>query len=159
MVNNARKENDMSQTNNQRFYDLDFAQKDDGTIRLTQVDCGEDSIIDAHPEQILFVARRLCGMSSATAEQVQDLERKLSVVTDRLERLVTDDWFRKGIIEGCGDFAEMLARLDGIVDLAIEFDGNRLLPSDPEPEPEPKKESMFKPMKPPANNQQLDLPS
>ena len=145
----------MNEANNQRFHDLTFSLMADNTIKLTQTDCGEDYIITAHPEQIVFIARRLCGMSSTTAEQVQDLERKLSVLTDRLERLVTDDWFRKEIIDGCGDFAEMLARLDGLVDLAIEMDGGRLLPS--EPTPEPKKESKFKPMRPPPNVQQLDM--
>ncbi len=145
----------MSRTNNQHFHDLAFDLMDDGTVKLTQTDCGEDYIITAHPEQIVFIARQLCGMNSATASQVQDLERKLSVLTDRLERLVTDRWFRDGIIDGCADFAEMLASLDGLVDLAVEMDGGRLLPSDPKPEPppEPKKESKFKPSKPPANYQ------
>ena len=133
----------MSQTNNQRFHDLSFSLMDDGTVKLTQNDCGEDYIVTAHPEQINFIARRLCGMKDTTAEQVQELERKLSVLTDRLERLVTDDWFRNGIIDGCGDFAEMLARLDGLVDLAIEMDGGRLLPS--EPKPEPKKDAEIRP--------------
>ena len=141
----------MTQTNNQHFHDLSFDLQDDGTVKLTQTDCGEDYVITAHPEQIVFVARRLCGMSITTAAQVEDLERKLSVLTDRLERLVTDKWFRKGIIEECGDGIEMIAKLDGLLDLAVEMDGGRLLPS--EPPPEPKKESKFKQMKPPANYQ------
>ena len=145
----------MSNANNQRFYDLSFAQQNDGTVRLTQTDCGEDSIIDVHPEQLKFIARRLCGMDSATAEQVEDLERKLSVLTDRLERLVTDKWFRKNIVEECGDGIEMIAKLDGLLDLAVEMDGGRLLPF--EPPPEPKKESKFKQSEPPANYQQPDL--
>lgn len=147
----------MNNSNNQHFHDLTFTLMDDGTVKLTQTDCGDDYIITAHPEQLRFITRRLCGMNEATAATVENLERKLSVLTDRLERLISDDWFRKGIIDGCGDFAEMLARLDGLVDLAIEMDGGRLLPS--EPKPEPTKESKFKPMKPPPKNQQLDLPS
>ena len=127
----------MTQTNNQRFYDLSFNLQDDGTVQLTQTDCGEDYIITAHPEQLAFIARRVCGMSITTAEQVEDLERKLSVITDRLERLVTDKWFRKGIIEECGDGIEMIAKLDGLVDLAVEMDGGRLLPSEPKPESKP----------------------
>ena len=145
----------MNQTNNQRFHDLTFDLLDDGTVKLTQTDCGEDYVITAHPEQIAFIARRVCGMSITTAEQVEDLERKLSVLTDRLERLVTDKWFRKGIVEECGDGIEMIAKLDGLVDLAVEMDGGRLLPS--EPPPEPKKESRFAPSKPPASYQQPDL--
>ncbi len=124
----------MNQTNNQRFHDLAFDLMDDGTVKLTQTDCGEDYIITAHPEQIAFIARRLCGMNSANAEQVSELERKLSVITDRLERLVTDDWFRKGIINECGDGIEMISKLDGLVDLAVEMDGGRLLPSDTQTE-------------------------
>ena len=145
----------MSQTNNQHFHDLTFTLMDDGTVKLTQTDCGEDYIITAHPEQLRFITRRLCGMPEATASQVQDLERKLSVLTDRLECLVTDAWFRKEIIDGCGDFGEILAKLDGLVDLAIEFDGGRLLPS--EPKPEPKKPSKYPTPKPPANYQQPDM--
>ena len=68
------------------LFKLSYLQ-DDGTVKLTQTDCGEDYIITAHPEQIVFIARRVCGMSITTAEQVEDLERKLSVITDRLERL------------------------------------------------------------------------
>ena len=127
----------MNQSNNQRFHDLAFDLMDDGTVKLTQTDCGEDYVITAHPEQIAFIARRVCGMSITTTEQVEDLERKLSVITDRLERLVTDKWFRKGIIEECGDGIEMIAKLDGLVDLAVEMDGGRLLPSEPKPESKP----------------------
>lgn len=94
-------------------------------------------------------------MNNTTAEQVQDLDRKLSVITDRLENLVTADWFRKDILDGCGNGIEILAKLDGLVDLCIEMDGGRLLPS--EPKPEPKKEKKFAPMKPPANYQQPDM--
>ena len=89
----------MNQTNNQHFHDLTFDLMDDGTVKLTQTDCGEDCIITAHPEQIAFIARRLCGMSITTAEQVQDLERKLSVIADRLEKIVDADWFRNNIIK------------------------------------------------------------
>ncbi len=127
----------MTQTNNQHFHDLSFDLQDDGTVKLTQTDCGEDYVITAHPEQIAFIARRVCGMSVTTAKQVEDLERKLSVITDRLERLVTDDWFRKGIINECGDGIEMIAKLDGLVDLAVEMDGGRLLPSEPKTESRP----------------------
>ena len=74
----------MIQTNNQRFHDLAFDLMDDGTVKLTQTDCGEDYVITAHPEQIVFIARRLCGMSITTAEQVEDLERKLSVIADQV---------------------------------------------------------------------------
>lgn len=116
-----------------QFYDLKFDQLAEGTIRLEQKDdCGESVFIDAHPEQLRFIAHRLGGMSSVTGERVQDLERKLAVITERLKSFVFDDWFRKGILEGCRDGLEMIARLDGLVDLCVEMDGGRLLPSEPE---------------------------
>ena len=142
----------------EKMYEVGFEIIDDGTVKLDQQSGVEEpNVIWIHPEQLRFITRRLCGLNEATASQVQDLERKLSVLTDRLERLVTAKWFRDGIINDCGDFAEMLSKLDGLVDLAIEMDGGRLLPS--EPKPEPKKPSKYPTPKPPANHQQLDLPS
>lgn len=35
----------MNQTNNQHFHDLTFDLMDDGTVKLTQTDCGEDYVI------------------------------------------------------------------------------------------------------------------
>jgi len=144
----------MTQTNNQRFHDLTFTLMDDGTVKLTQTDCGEDFVVVAHPEQIRFIARRVCGLNEATAAKVSDLERKLSVITDRLESLVTADWLRKSIANECEDGIEIMAKLDGLLDLAVEMDGGRLLPSDPKPAP---KKNKFEPSKPPANFQQADL--
>jgi len=130
------------------LYEISFEKLDDGTIEIRQP-CGleEPSVIYLHPDQLKYIARQVAGLSETTAKQAEDLERKLSVLTDRLERLVTDDWFRKEIIDGCGDFAEMLVRLDGLVDLAIEMDGGRLLPSEPEPKKEgkPKQTNAAKP--------------
>jgi hypothetical protein len=113
----------------QRMYDLKFKQLAGDTIRLTQTDCGEDYVIDAHPEQIKFVARQLCGMTADTAATVQELERRISVLADRLEELVTAAWLREQIVERCVDGVEILCRFDGLLDLATEFDGGRLLPS------------------------------
>jgi hypothetical protein len=142
----------------QQFCDLNFEQLEDGTVRLEQKDyCGESAFIDAHPQQLAFIVRRVCGMSEATATTIEDLERKLAVLTDRLERLVTDDWFRKAIIDGCPDFAEILARLDGLVDLAIEMDGGRLLPSDPVPDKKPPAPKRFPTPTPPASHRQPDM--
>ena len=138
-----------------KFYDLEFKQQSDGSIRLTQTECGEDSIIDTHPEQILFIARRLCGMKPETAEKVADLERRIAVLTDRLGQFVNDQDICNDMIDHCADGIEYVVRLDGLLDLAIEFDGNRLLPNDP---PEEKIISeKFKPMPPPKTGQQLGL--
>ncbi len=112
---------------NPRFQDLNYCQLDDGTIRLEQIGyAGEATIIDAHPEQLLFVARQLCGMKTETAGKVTDLERRIAVLTDKLQNIVSDRVFRNDLIERIGDGFEYLAKLDGLLDLAMEFDGGRL---------------------------------
>jgi hypothetical protein len=141
---------------NTRWHDLTFDRLKDGGIHLEQqAGCEEPSVIHLHPEQVLFIARQLCGMKPETAEKVADLERKLAILCDRLGEFISDPDIRTDIIKRCGDGIEYIVRLDGIHDLAIEFDGNRLLPNDP---PEPKVISdKFKPMAPPKNGQQLGL--
>lgn len=144
-----------------KFYDLEFKQQPDGTIRLTQTECGEGSIIDTHPEQIMFIARRLCGMKPETADKVADLERRIAVLTDRLQDFACNTFMRGEIIDRLGHGFEYLAKLDAVLDLAIEFDGGRLTPGDPpdeEPVPEQKPTSKFRPGQPPKNGQQLGLP-
>ena len=121
----------------EQMHEISFEQISDGSIRLEQLS-GHDErdVIILHPEQLRFIARRMAGMKPDTAALVEDLERKLSVITDRLEHLVTDNWFRKGIINECSDGIEMMAKLDGLVDLCVEMDGGRLLPSESKPEPQ-----------------------
>lgn len=122
----------------EKFYDTSFSSQADGSIRLIQSDCGEDYIIDLHPEQLLFIARRLCGMKPETAGKVAELERRLSVLTDKLQNIVCNGTFRTALIERLGDGSEYLAKLDGLLDLAIEFDGGRLEPDEnTEPSPNP----------------------
>jgi len=114
---------------NPRFQDLNYCQLDGGTIRLEQIGyTGEATIIDAHPEQLLFVARRLCGMKQETAAQVVDLERRIAVLADKLQNIVSDRAFRSDLIERIGDGFEYIAKLDALLDLAMEFDGGRLEP-------------------------------
>lgn len=112
----------------EKFYDTSFSSQPDGSVRLMQSDCGEDCIIDLHPEQLLFIARRLCGMKPETAGKVTELERRIAVLTDKLQNLVCNKAFRSDLIEGVGDGFEYLAKLDGLLDLAMEFDGGRLEP-------------------------------
>lgn len=138
-----------------KFHDLSFTQRADGTVLLTQTDCGEDYSIAAHPEQLLFIARRLCGMKADTAEKVADLERKLAILCDRLGEFISDPNIRNDIIDRCRDGIEYIVRLDGLHDLAIEFDGNRLLPCEPPP-PNVISER-FKHMPPPKTGEQLGL--
>lgn len=113
----------------EKFFDLSFSKQPDGSVRLVQDDrIDEAAIIDLHPEQVLFVARRLCGMKPETASKVAELERRLAVLTDKLQNLVCNKAFRSDLIEGIGDGFEYLAKLDGLLDLAMEFDGGRLEP-------------------------------
>ena len=63
---------------NTKWHDLIIDLLPDGGIHLEQQSgCEEPSVIHLHPEQILFVARRLCGMKPETAEKVADLEREV----------------------------------------------------------------------------------
>ena len=111
----------------ERFHDLSFEQTPDG-VRLTQTDCGEEYVVLAHIEQLRYIVRRLGGMSETTATTIADLERRLSILVDRLEELVTAKWFRHAITTECSGGIEIMCRLDGLLDLAAEFDGGRLLP-------------------------------
>ena len=112
-----------------RFQDLAYEQLPDGTIRLEQRDySGEEVVIDLHPEQILFIARRLCGMKQETAERVSDLERRIAVLADKVQNIVCDKAFRSDTNECCPVGGEYLAKLDALLDLAYEYDGCRLVP-------------------------------
>lgn len=114
---------------NTRFQDLNNYQLEDGTIRLEQIGyAGEAAVIDAHPEQLLFIARRLCGLRPETADKIAELERRIAVLTDKLQSIVCNGAFRSDLIERCGDGFEYMAKLDGLLDLALEFDGGRLEP-------------------------------
>lgn len=113
----------------EKFFDLSFSRQPDRSVRLVQDDrMGEAAIIDLHLEQILFIARQLCGMKPETAHKVAELERRIAVLTDKLQNIVCNKAFRSDLIEGLGDGFEYLAKLDSIVDLALEFDGGRLEP-------------------------------
>jgi hypothetical protein len=119
----------MKSTNSQRFYDLGFVRQQDGTVQLTQTECGESSIIYTHPEQLKFISRRLCGMDNATDDKIDDLERKLSILASDIDFIVHNQGVRSDIIAGgSGNEFVLLARLDALWDLAMEFDGGRLLP-------------------------------
>jgi hypothetical protein len=114
---------------NTRWHDLIIDRLPDGGIHLEQQSgLEEPNVIRLHREQLLFAARQLCGMTSHTAEQVQELERRIAVLTDKLQNLVCNKAFRSDLIERLGDGFEYLAKLDGLLDLALEFDGGRLEP-------------------------------
>lgn len=106
---------------NERHFDLRAEQIEDGSIMLTQTDCGEEYKIAAHPEQIIYFARRLCGMKPEMANQAQELERRLAVLAGELAWFVTEKDIREEIIDRCPNGVEFIIRLDAISDLATEF--------------------------------------
>lgn len=65
-------------------------------------------------------------MPSATAEKIADLERRISVLTNKLQGIVCDEVMRSELIKRCGYDLQYLAQFDGLLDLALEFDGGRL---------------------------------
>jgi len=121
---------------NNRFYDVEYKKDAEGEISLTQ-QCGVDepNVVLMRPEQLLFIARQLCGMKPETAGKVAELERRIAVMVDKLQNIVCDSAFRSDLIEDLSDGFAYLAKLDGLLDLAMEFDGGRLRPQYEDDEP------------------------
>ena len=114
---------------NTRWHDLIIDRLPDGGIHLEQQSGVDDpNVIHLHPEQVLSIARHLCGMKPETAGKVAELERRIAVLTDTLQNLVCNKAFRGDLVDGIGEGFEYLAKLDGLLDLAMEFDGGRLEP-------------------------------
>lgn len=69
----------------EQFHDLQFEQLPDGTVRMEQHDhCGESYTIDAHPVQIIHMARVLVGAkASPDAKRIEILERRIRWLRDR----------------------------------------------------------------------------
>jgi hypothetical protein len=131
---------------NTRWHDLIIDRLPDGGIHLEQQSgLEEPNVIRLHPEQLLFAARQLCGMTSHMAEQVPELERRIAILTDKLQSIVCNKAFRSDLIEQIGDGFEYLAKFDGLLDLALEFDGGRL-----EPEHTQSPDDDDKPINPPS---------
>mgnify|MGYP001372822122 CR=1 FL=1 len=104
-------------------YDIEYCKLDSGAIRLIQDAYGSDSVIDLHPEQLLSISRQAYGMTLETADKVSELERRIAVLTDKLQDFACDESMRREIIERCGYGLQYLAKLDGMLDLALEYDG------------------------------------
>lgn len=119
---------------NTRWHDLIIDRLPDGGIHLEQqAGLDEPSVIHTHPEQILFIARQLCGMKYETAGKAAELERRIAVLTDKIQDFVCNKYMRSSLLEHCSEGAEHLARLDSLLDLALEFDGGRLEPEEHSP--------------------------
>lgn len=115
----------------EKLHEVSFEVLADGTISLEQqYGLEEPCAVWLHPEQLKFIARRVAGMSEATAAQIADLERQLSVLTVGLEELACDSSARGEILNFCHVGSEFIERLDGLLNLAWEFSGGRLSPDD-----------------------------
>jgi len=70
-----------------KFHDLSFNRQPDGSIRLTQSDCGEDSIIDLHPVQLRHMAETFClvAPSYPADELTKRLAEQLCTILRELE--------------------------------------------------------------------------
>ena len=118
----------------EQMHEISFKHVNDGSIRLEQQSgVDEPNMIWLHPEQLKYITRRICGMDSATAASIKDLERKLSILSAGLERFVCDADIRAEILDQCGNGPELINRLHGILILAREYDGARLTPKDLHP--------------------------
>lgn len=114
----------------EKMHEVSFEFLEDGSISLEQQSgLDEPDVIYLHPEQLKFITRRMCGMDDPSAARVEDLERKLAILAGDIDFIVKDKSIRRDIIDsGCGCEFELLSRLDALWDLAIEYDGGRLLP-------------------------------
>ena len=117
---------------NMHMHNVKVTTNDAGDIILTQCEFDCDDKVYLHPEQLRFIARRVAGLDESTADQVAGLERKIGVLAAGISSFVCDDSIRTEILDHCPSSFELIERLDGLLNLALEFDGGRLFPDDME---------------------------
>ena len=121
------------------MFDISYGTDENGAVRLEQQDyAGEMAAIRLTPEQLKIITHRLCGpvnFTEDTVVRIKELERRLMVLTDKLVDIVGAECFRRGLLDQGDDGCWYLARLDGLVDLALEFSGKPLTPDDDTTEP------------------------
>lgn len=118
----------------EKMHEISFGKINDGSIRLEQQSGVDDpNVILLHPEQLNFIVRRTTGMAEIEASHVEDLERRLGVLAAGLTRFVCDSSTRREILDCCGSGFEFISKLDGLLNLAWEYDGGSLLPEDMDP--------------------------
>lgn len=118
----------------EQFHDMSFEVMEDGTIRIEQRDtCGESVIVDAHPQQIIHIARTVSTTRQtqphAQAERIATLERRLRWLCDRFKEAyatLPDD-----IYERCSGASEFDAWLQASVDVATEYCADLREPQEP----------------------------
>lgn len=108
----------------EQFHDLSFEVLADGAIRMEQIDhSGNSVLLDAHPQQIIHIARTVTATSpkrpTITAEQITTLERRLLWLRDRFEeaRAVLP----RDLFDCCHDALEFEAWLQASIDVAKEY--------------------------------------
>ena len=122
----------------EQMHEISFELIEDGSIRLEQQSgVDEPNTIWLHPEQLKYITRRTCGMNGATAESIEAIERKLSILAAGLEGFVCDSSIRGEILDRCGNGLELITRLDWLLNLAWEYDDQRLTPEDLQPPDKP----------------------
>ena len=92
-----------------RFYDLTYSQEPDGSIRLVQSDCGEESIIDMHPAQLRNIAEHF-GLREPRPP-ADDLTKRLAEQLGRVFLDMSDDYRH---LTQTLEFA--FARIDGFLE-------------------------------------------
>lgn len=124
----------------EQFYDLSFEVLEDGTIRMEQGDhSGESVIVDAHPQQIIHIARNVSAarrtQPNASAERIGTLERRLRWLRDRFEEAYAA--LPSDLYERCADASEFYTWLQASIDVATEYCAD-LMPAAPEARESPK---------------------
>lgn len=108
----------------EQFHDLSFDALEDGTIRLAQCDhSGESVTIDAHPQQIIHIARTVSATRpqrpDSTAERIATLERRLCWLRDRFEE--THAALPSDLYERCAEVGEFYFWLEASITVANEY--------------------------------------
>jgi len=81
----------------EKFYDLSFSRQPDGSIRLIQSDCGEDSIIDLHPAQLRYMAESF-GLVAPNYPD-DELSKRLARQLCTIQRELADECHRSHWLE------------------------------------------------------------
>lgn len=89
----------------QKFHDLTFNRQTDGSIRLTQSDCGEDSIIDLHPAQLRYMAESFGLVAPDYPDD--ELSKRLARQLCTIQRELADECHRSHWLQ------VTFAKLDG----------------------------------------------
>ncbi|HZW86427.1 MAG TPA: hypothetical protein VFF41_03095 [Gallionella sp.] len=105
----------------QQFYDLKFEQLPEGAVRLEQRDNGDATVINAHPAQLIHIARSLVGAKvSPEVQRTKTLERRLRWLYDRFlecyKVLPPDELF-----ERYANAQEFYTWLEASIDVAAEY--------------------------------------